>query len=188
MNADLRSQVRNNLSIKETDELLDIWQANDRAAWTDITFDLLEEILRERLGEVPPQVGLPTQAVAEEGKMSRNGLAEWEERLLADDNQPSFYDPIEVVSLINMLNKVALAAIVLNGFLGFSYFGKLRGVLTGFFPLADNMTMALLSFFFDFLFVAVSVGLEIVMAYFPLKALAYILRILAEMEYNSRKA
>jgi hypothetical protein len=38
-----------------------------------------------------------------------------------------------------------------------------------------------------FLIFAVGLTLQVVMTYFPLKALAYILRVLMQMEYNSRK-
>ncbi len=188
MSDDLRSQVRNNLDIKETDELLAIWQANDRAAWTGMTFELLEEILQERLGEVPPQDSLPAEMPGGANvKRESAGLAAWEEKLLADDNQPEFYDPVEVVSLVNTIDKVALAAVGLNVFVGLSTFGMFRDVFEGFFRFTENGLVSVLSFFFNIFFVVVSIGLGIVVTYFPLKALAHILRILAEMEYNSRK-
>ena len=40
---------------KETDELLQIWTQNDRSEWTDAAFSVIEEILSERLGDIPPQ-------------------------------------------------------------------------------------------------------------------------------------
>jgi hypothetical protein len=40
---------------KGTDELLQIWTQNDRSEWTDTAFSVIEEVLLERLGEIPPQ-------------------------------------------------------------------------------------------------------------------------------------
>ena len=37
---------------KETEELLAIWQQNDRQAWTDDAFDAIHKVLHERLIDV----------------------------------------------------------------------------------------------------------------------------------------
>lgn len=186
MSDDLRQMIRNNLNLKETDELLSIWQTNDRAAWTDMTFELIEEILRERLGEVPPQTGpqLPSSETDGDEKTGKDGLADWEEKLLADEGQPEFYDPLEVVSLVSTINKVALASIVLNVIVGLNYLGSYRDISLNFFQMNREVV---LYYLFNLLVIAVSTGLQIVITYFPLKALAFVLRILAEMEFNSRK-
>lgn len=55
MSDDLRKQIYNSLSQKETDELVEIWQTNDRVQWTEMAFDVIREILQERLGELSPQ-------------------------------------------------------------------------------------------------------------------------------------
>jgi len=187
MSDDLRQMIRNNLNLKETDELLSIWQTNDRAAWTDMTFELIEEILRERLGEVLPQTGPQLLAPTANGdeKAGEDGLADWEEKLLADEGQPEFYDPLEVVSLVNTINKVALASIVLNVIVGLNLLGSYRDISLNLFQMNKE---AVLTVLFILLTIVAGTGLEIVLTYFPLKALAYILRILAEMEFNSRKA
>lgn len=52
---ELRQQMYIRFSQKETAELVEIWQTNDRASWTDTAFDIVREILQERLGELPPQ-------------------------------------------------------------------------------------------------------------------------------------
>jgi hypothetical protein len=46
---------------KEPEELLEIWKQNDREQWTDVAFGVIEEILMERLGTVPPQGGEPEE-------------------------------------------------------------------------------------------------------------------------------
>jgi hypothetical protein len=55
MSDDLRKQIYLNFSQCETEELLEIWRANDRYEWSETTFDVIGEILRERGVEPPPQ-------------------------------------------------------------------------------------------------------------------------------------
>jgi hypothetical protein len=51
----LRAMIYSNLQLKDTEELLEIWTQNDREAWTDEAFDVIRELLAERLGELPKQ-------------------------------------------------------------------------------------------------------------------------------------
>jgi hypothetical protein len=85
--------------------------------------------------------------------------------------------PFEIIS------KVALVSIVLNVILGLSSSGVLKNVLQGIFPMINDVRVVL----YWLVISIIGVGFQIVIVYFPLKALAYILRILAEMEFNSRK-
>lgn len=55
MSDDFRDQIYNNLNLKDTDELVKIWEENDRSEWTDMTFEVLRGILQERLGTLPSQ-------------------------------------------------------------------------------------------------------------------------------------
>jgi HEAT repeat protein len=55
MNDDFRNQVFETLNQKETDDLVDIWKKNDRVEWSEVTFDVVREILQNRLGEIPKQ-------------------------------------------------------------------------------------------------------------------------------------
>src|SRR6266508_5018517 len=55
MNNDLRRQIHSNMNLKETDELLEVWQTNDRVEWTEITFEVIKEILKYRGVEIPEQ-------------------------------------------------------------------------------------------------------------------------------------
>jgi|CXWL01.1.fsa_nt_gi tetratricopeptide (TPR) repeat protein len=50
-----REQIRKNLVTKETEELLDIWQNDDVDEWDETAFEIIKEILLERLGYLPPQ-------------------------------------------------------------------------------------------------------------------------------------
>jgi superkiller protein 3 len=55
MSDTLRAQIYNNLIIKSTEELLEIWHSGDTTAWTEDAFEIVKEILVKRLGYVPPQ-------------------------------------------------------------------------------------------------------------------------------------
>ena len=43
------------MALKETEELLEIWRANNRFEWSDAAFDIVKEILTERGIELPAQ-------------------------------------------------------------------------------------------------------------------------------------
>jgi hypothetical protein len=108
----LTQTLYNNFNLKETDELVEIWQKNDRVQWTDAV--VVASFFTSLLGL---------------GQMQKTVLS------FSLDSGPG-------------LNFTAwLIAIVL------------------------------------FIF---SVGLQSIVLYFPLKALGYILKILMEMEFNSR--
>jgi len=62
---------------KETEELLAIWQQNDRQAWTEDAFDAIHKVLHERLSEVPEQ-GLPvTPAIRSPNRARLHTIAGW---------------------------------------------------------------------------------------------------------------
>jgi tetratricopeptide (TPR) repeat protein len=50
-----RNEIYNNLLIKDTEELLDIWQNGDEDGWDEAVFEIIEEILLERLDSLPPK-------------------------------------------------------------------------------------------------------------------------------------
>ena len=49
----MKAQIQDNLRLLETDELLEIWRRADHDEWTDLAFEVVHEILLERLGEIP---------------------------------------------------------------------------------------------------------------------------------------
>ena len=55
MSENFRNQLYRNLNQKETDELVEIWQTNNHIEWTEMAFDVIQEILQERQVEFPPQ-------------------------------------------------------------------------------------------------------------------------------------
>ena len=183
MSNELRQQIHNELKLRETEDLLEIWRANDHEEWSDTAFEVIRDILSERLGEVPPQQ-LSDDEQDEEESYRHDGLAEWKAKLLDDENQPELYDTLEVLKLMDTINKVAIGVIVIYVLLCFSNLqvGRtlLRGIPMSISQIIKSLTKELLTI--------LVYGLQIVVIYFPLKALSQILRILMEMEFNSRKA
>jgi hypothetical protein len=110
-NEELRKQIHSNLNLIETDELLSIWQANNRAFWSDETFEVSQNILEERGVKIPEQ-GEPIYESSREEILENDGLEEWEAKALDDENQPEFYDTLEVITLKDNINKTAKAIIV----------------------------------------------------------------------------
>ena len=55
MSDDLRDQIYSNLNMRDTDELLEIWQSNNRYEWTDTAFEVIRQILQQRIGTLPEQ-------------------------------------------------------------------------------------------------------------------------------------
>ncbi|HJR79774.1 MAG TPA: hypothetical protein VJ821_06865 [Anaerolineales bacterium] len=182
MNNELRKQIYSNLNLKETDELLSIWQSNNRTLWSDETFEVIKEILQERNVEIPEQGRLIDETNKEE-VLKDEGLEEWEEKLLDDENQPELYDTLDVLDLIDNINKVAIGAIVAYILLGLLNLSPVRNLIEGV-PLSFSGILQSLP---NEIITVLNIALQIVITYFPLKALAHILRILMEMEFRSRK-
>jgi len=177
MNDELRKQIYTELNLRETEDLLDIWRTNDRVKWSDSAFEVIKDILQKRISEIPPQ----NEPILEHEE-DIEGLEEWEVKLLDDDNQPELYDPLTVLRLKDNINKVAIAVIVVYVLLGLLNFQFVRMLFQGVLLPTSEIAKSVPDMFFTML----SVGIQIVLLYFPLKALAQILRILMEMELNSR--
>lgn len=114
------------------------------------------------------------------------GFNDEELKIIDDENPPDFYDPFEVLQVSKWLEKISIASI---------YVITISSVIQ--FPRALNLAQSYFQSIPSLISIApiialVSTGLAIFMVivttYFPLKILAYILRILMEMEFNSRKA
>lgn len=180
MSSDLRKQVHANLNSKNTDELLDIWKINDRVEWSDLAFEVLEEILIKRVGNLPEQ-NRPILEHQDEDEKT-DDLEDWEAKILDSENQPELYDTLEVIGTVRNINKVAKAVIVIYAIASIvnSYFfaGLLKGAIS-----PDGLAPALWNLFTTLVVTA----LQIAIVYFPLKALSHIIKILMEMEFNSRK-
>ena len=52
-NNSLKKQIRESMFLKETEALIEIWDNDDHEEWSDDAFEVVQEILHERLGRVP---------------------------------------------------------------------------------------------------------------------------------------
>jgi len=183
MNNDIRTQIRSRMTLKETDELLEIWQNNDRAEWSDDAFEAIKEILKERSVDIPEQ-NAPIYEHKEEKEQKDYDFSNEELRIVDNENPPDFYDPFDVLlttKRIDWMAKVMIVFTILYNIINFRT--SLEMVRPYFF---GNQNSALV-YVFTALIIALNAALGIIVIYFPLKALAHILRILMEMEFRSRK-
>lgn len=182
MSSSLRKQIYNNLNIKETDELVEIWQENNHVEWSDDTFSVIQEILQERLGEIPPQ----DEPILEYTDDQENDIEDETdfEFLIDDENPPAFYNPYEVLRLGKWLQWAAIAAIVASIISSLRELQYTQRIVLGFFM--NNIEMNTVAWLIAIVMFVFAVGLQCILIYFPLKALSSILKILMEMEFNSR--
>lgn len=181
MSNDLRKQIYNNFNLKETDELVEIWQKNDRAEWSEEAFGVIEEILRERIGELPAQNEpiLEHEDIEEESEED-----EFDSDILIDDeNPPEFYNPYEVLRLEKWLNKAAIASIIASVISSLIALPQTQRMVWSYFM---DDSKKLVAWLIAIVIFAFAVGLQCIIIYFPLKALGSMLKILMEMEFNSR--
>ncbi|HMZ06894.1 MAG TPA: hypothetical protein PK078_04685 [Anaerolineales bacterium] len=180
MNTKLHGQIHSNLNIRNTEELIEIWKTNDHVEWSDLTFEVLEEILKERLGTLPEQ----NPPILE--KETNEELEAWEVNILDSKEQPKLYDTLEVIDLIDNINKVAKVAAVIYLVAALLSSYAFEAFYKGVISTSSTMEewMAVLG---NLVTVIAYAAINAAFVYFPLKALTHILRILMEMEFNSRK-
>jgi hypothetical protein len=183
MSNDFRKQVYNNLNLKETDELVEIWQKNDRVEWSDDTFNIIQEILRERLGKLPSQ-NEPILEYTDANKDKVNKDESDFEFLIDNDNPPEFYNPHEVLRLENWINWAAIASVVASIISSLLELQRMHFTVWGFFR--NDVEKSSIAWLITIVIFVFAVGLQCIVIYFPIKALGAILKILMEMEFNSR--
>lgn len=181
MNDDMREQVRNSMNLKDTYELLEIWKVNNRIVWSDTAFEVVKEILHERIREIP----LQNEPIFEQEDVKDNGgLDDWEAKLVDNEEQPELYDPLKVITFSRNVDKLVIAVAIVYILLAALNFQPLRSYLVGITVSINDVKISMPTMYTAVL----STFLQIILTYLPLKALTYILRILMEMEFNSRKA
>ena len=94
-----RIQIHNEMRLKETHELVDIWKSRNREVWSGTVLDVVKEILLERLIE------LPSQELEAEKEMSE------------DDRYHNDAKLLNISSWSNTVSWIALAGFIL-AFLG----------------------------------------------------------------------
>jgi hypothetical protein len=171
------------MALKETTELLEIWQNNNRFEWSDEAFEVIKEILEERGVEVPDQ-NKPVYEQQEEKNEDDYDFSDEELRIIDDENPPAFYDPLEVLFVTKRIDWIAKWMIVFTILYNIINFQRMMGIVQPYFIRNPN---SILVYAFTVLVLILNAAIGIIVIYFPLKALAHILRILMEMEFRSRK-
>src|SRR6476646_11452171 len=183
MNSEFHQQIYNELKLRETEDLLEIWQTNDRFEWSDEAFSVINEILHQRSAEIPKQ-NEPVYSHEEGIKGQDYDFGDEELKILDDANPPDFYNPFDVLRLSKWIGwalKAMIGLIVVQNLLNISTSWRLAQsyfVGSKYFLGAYAVTL---------LIVAANIAIGILLTYIPLKFLSQILRILMEMEFRSRK-
>ena len=183
MSSDFRKQLYNNLNLKETDELVEIWQTNDRVEWTELAFDVVREILQERIGELPEQ-DEPVWEHADDAYDDELDEFESVENLTGKGNAAVFYKPHEVFWLETWINKAAIASIVATIIAALLQLPVTRNIVLSYF--SGKMEWNIVAWMIAVVIMACAAGIQCAIYYFSLKTLGSILKILMEMEFNSR--
>ncbi len=179
---DLSKQIYNQLNLKETEELLEIWQTNNRYEWTDVAFAHIETILKERKQTLPVQKPATFEKIED---IDNENLKDWEIKLVEAENQPDFYDTVEVLGLIKWLDWAEKATWVIVLIFNVLNIRTFFNSINVFFPDARYFPLVLL---ITFVGVFINYILGVLLTVIILKTLSQVLRILMEMEFNSRKA
>jgi hypothetical protein len=182
MSDDLRQQIHANLDLKETEDLRELWQTNDRVEYTETAFDVLREILLERLGELPPQAE-PVLEHLESEPVDESDEAECWGKFTGRQNNPAFYEPRQVLWLVKWLNRAAIGLIFATVLPSLLEMPRVqRSVLALF---MGNVEWNLVAWLITLVVFAFAMALQSIVLYFSLNALGTILKILMEMEFNS---
>lgn len=182
--SDLRKQIYGTLNLKDTDELLDIWEANNKEEWSESAFDVIKDILTGRSVEIPEQGNfVPDETENEENETEPEEFTESETKVLNDENPPTFYNPFEVLKVSGWIE---IAAKVMVGFIlvyNLIHYSSSRNIISSYFA---NNPIPFLEMFLTLILIAINFAIGAGFTYFALIALSKGLRILMEMEFNSR--
>lgn len=179
----LREQIYATWDLRETEDLLSVWQANDRVEWPDQVFEMIEDILKKRGVDIPQQ---NPAILTHESKKEKEVkiLSEQERKIASYENQPEFYDPIRVLKISKWLNiaaKIMVVLVIIRNLVSFQYF---IGLARTYFYKSPYPIIVL----GGFLILGIGVAIEALIYYLPLVAFSHILRILMDMDFKSRKA
>ena len=184
MSNSLREQIYNRMNLKETDELLEIWQSNHRFEWSDEAFGVVNEILKERGVEIPAQNEPIYEQIEEDTDQKDYGFTEEELRIIDDANPPAFYDPFEVLQLVRWIEYATKAVVIVVALYNLVRLPTFIDMIRPFFFKNPNSFVV---YFIAFVAMALNALIGIAITTVILKTLSHILKILLEMEFRSRK-
>jgi hypothetical protein len=179
-----RNEIYHNLNLRETEDLVQIWQENNRYEWTEEAMQIVGEILQARLGELPPQ-NAPTLETPPAKDKYRVEDGSPLDAHLDDEDLPEFYDPWKVLRLEKWMVRGAWGLIIVVSLQTLLQFSNYQRMALGWFFSSNTQAMGIAGII-GLLFIVLNIGIEFVIVYLPLRALAEILKILMEMEFASR--
>jgi len=185
MSDNLRKQVYESLNRKETDELIKIWIINNHVEWSETAFDVTKEILEQRLGDLPIQ-NEPIFEHVEQEIDDNDGGASFD-KFIDPHNAPAFYKPKEIIRINTWLNRVSVAAVAITIIVGIPELFRLQRIVLSYsYSMGNNPQWNFVSWLIALIIGGFATALQCFIVYYSLKALASILKILMEMEFNSR--
>lgn len=161
---------------KETDDLFCIWNNHDTEEWREEAFEVMEKILISRTGEKP------VHFEAIEINKTNKPYVDYSE-----DDQPVFYNPDEVENIGLWLSRAWIFAVGISFIISLTNFNSMYSMVYSWFYSAQIVRFHLFIVFIVSIIMVANMALSFVLFYFPLKAFGQVLKILKEMEFNSRK-
>jgi hypothetical protein len=181
VDSNLRQQIYNHMSLLDSQELVEIWQKNDRVLWSSEAFEVIQEVLLERGNNLPLQ-GEPILEYIEE---SDDSILEDEDlpELIDEAEEPEFYKPKEILWLKKWLMRASIGTVivtVVSGLLG------LPNLHTTIYSFVNRSEWNLAAWVLAFVTFLILTGIQSAILYFAINSLGYLLTILMQTEFNSR--
>jgi hypothetical protein len=170
--------IYSNLNLLTTEEIEENWLKHNENEWTPIAFNVMEKILLERMGELPKKEDSPSDSSVMKNLQEKESIVE-ELQILARDNDPVFYDPNKVTLLVKWIFRsmnILIILYVLQFLTDFKYFQDLFSGGASWIDILISIGTSILALL-----------LSIIITFIEYKAMGYVLKILREMEINSRK-
>lgn len=168
----MREIVYSNLNLKSTEELVEIWKQKNKEEWTELALEIVEEILITRLGEIPDQIML----------FQENSENDDQHIKLELSDTPEFYNPKDVIMVEKWLIRASNALILLitiNSLFNYkSYYSMASAMLEN-----NNVTGHYIAVFMIIILLAINAAI----IFFPMRGIGFVLKILMQIEFNSRK-
>ena len=160
-------------------------EANNKKEWSEAAFEAIKEILNGRGVEIPEQ-GIFVSDKTENGgnETESEEFTELETKILDDENPPAFYDPFEVLKISDWTEFVAKVTVGFALVYTLTQYSTFRNIIHSYYA---NNPIPFLEVFLTLVLITISFVIGAGFTYFTLMALSKGLRILMEMEYNSRK-
>jgi hypothetical protein len=175
----LHKSIYQNFNSKETSELVQIWQENKRYEWSDLAFDVVQQILEERGVSVPPQAEAQIAPESEQKKEADDDDKTITNAIADSENQPIFYKPQQLMFFADATSKAAWIILAVN--VVFTLWQYLRYFLATYSPADLGIMLSAISFPAMILQMT---GHAI--NFFMLKGISMGLYVLMEFEFNSR--